>query len=472
MIKLWMLSLASGIAAVTFAVVALPREIAPAPPPSPGSFAPSVVERGEMLATVGNCVGCHTAEGGHRLAGGRRLWTPFGNIASRNITPELATGIGSWSEAAFRRAMREGIARDGSQLFPACPFDHFTKLAEADLVAIYAYLMSGPAVRSPPSINHTILPLGVRSFQPIWRAIYLSQGFQRAEGAKSEEWNRGAYLVEGLAACGSCHTPRNILGAEQVGHPLAGEKMFPWLAPSLDLSPSPMRWTRADLQTYLRGGSSPQGRAVGPMAEIAENLRKLSSSDLDAVTTYLLSFNRPQSGSPDRDVAHALAHATRDGDPEHDRGRRIFTRHCASCHDAAMSSTGRPEDLSLKSALWDQEPHNLISIVLLGVRPAASRGSMPAFRDVLGEDDLSLWPRTCVAYAPIARPGHCWPSGRVSYGRPFCSSRRDETAANRRRHQNGPRKRRSWLKKSSLPRSACSRPSIISTSRTMVLALG
>ena len=389
MIKLWMLSLASGIAAVTLAVVALPREIAPALPPAQTSFAPSLVEKGETLATAGNCISCHTAEGGRPLAGGRLFWTAFGGTSSRNITPDAATGIGSWSEAAFLRAMREGISRDGSQLLPVCPFDHFTKLSQDDLVAIYSYLMSGAPVKTPTPVNYTSFPLGVRSLQSIWKLMFLSPGPHRIDTSKSDEWNRGAYLVEGLAACGVCHTPRNVLGAEQIGHPLAGERAYPWLASALDLSPSPARWTRADLNSYLRGGSSPQGRPAGPMAEVAANLRKLSPSDLDAVATYLLSFNRPLSADPDRAVAHALAHATRDGDPEHDRGRRIYGRHCASCHEATGSAQAdRAGDLSLKAALWDSEPHNFISIVFMGVGPTASRGSMPPFRDVFSEDDV------------------------------------------------------------------------------------
>lgn len=409
MIKLWKLSLASGIVAVAFAVLALPREIPPTDPAPSLSLAPAVVEKGEILATAGNCVSCHTAEGGHRLAGGRMLWTPFGGIASRNITPDVATGIGGWSEAAFLRAMREGVARDGSQLFPACPFDHFTRLAEADVAAIYAYLMSSRPVRATPPANFAGFPLGIRPLQAIWKLLYLRPGPYRIDASKSDEWNRGAYIVEGLAACGACHTPRNALGAEQAGHPFAGERVYPWLASPLDLGPSPVRWTRADLQTYLGGGSSPQGRAAGPMAEVAANLLKLPPADVDAVATYFLSVNRPSSADPDGDIAHALAHATRDADPAHARGREIYTRHCAACHEAASASTpaGRNSDLSLRTALWDREPLNFISIVLSGVGPTPSGASaMPAFRDILSEDDI-IAVASYLRHARTTRPP--WP---------------------------------------------------------------
>lgn len=409
MIKLWKLSLTAGIVAVTFAVLALPREIPPVDPAAVLSFEPSIIGKGEILATAGNCVSCHTAEGGQRLAGGRMLWTPFGGIASRNITPDVPTGIGGWSKAAFVRAMREGVARDGSQLFPACPFDHFTKLTEDDLAAIYSYLMSSPAVRATPPANIESFPLGIRPLQAISKLLYLRPGPYRIDASRSEDWNRGAYIVEGLAACGACHTPRGALGAEQAGHPFAGERIYPWLASALDLSPSPMRWTRADLHAYLGGGSSPQGRVAGPMAEVAANLRKLPPADVDAVATYFLSINRPSSANPEGDIAHALAYATRDADPAHAHGRQIYTRHCAACHEAATASApaGQNADLSLRTALWDREPLNFISIVLSGVGPSPARSStMPAFGDILSEDDL-IAVASYLRHARTTRPP--WP---------------------------------------------------------------
>ncbi len=361
-------------------------------PPAPASFSRDVVGRGETLASAGNCVTCHTTEGGGRLAGGRPLPTPFGIIYSTNITPDRDTGIGRWSEAAFTRAMREGVGRNGRHLFPAFPYDHFAKLSDADVNALYAYLMTVPSVAAPALPNTLPFPLDVRALQAAWKALYFTKGTYQPESSRSAEWNRGAYLIEGVAHCGACHTPRNIFGAEQKGHPLAGAPIDGWAAWPLDVSPSPARWSKEDFAAYLRGGTIPQGRAIGPMGEVVANLSKLPDADIQAIATYLAALNRPFSAEPDVELARTRARATATPDQARDRGARLYVSVCSSCHGvgAATPMPGRV-DLSLSTALWHSKSHVFARVVLNGVGgPTDAPGPMmPAFRDMLSDADIA-----------------------------------------------------------------------------------
>src|SRR3954453_17260335 len=198
--------LAAAVAA--FAVIWRPA-IAAIEPPAAGSLDPALVKRGRELAAIGNCSDCHTLRGGKAFAGGLPVPTPFGTIYSSNITPDPETGIGRWSEAAFRRAMRDGVGRDGRHLYPTFPYDHFTHVTDEDDRALYAFLMTRPAVRALPPRNELRFPLNQRATIAGWKLLFLHGGIFRRDPSQSAEWNRGAYLVEGLAHCGACHTPRN-----------------------------------------------------------------------------------------------------------------------------------------------------------------------------------------------------------------------------------------------------------------------
>src|ERR1700728_4040106 len=183
-------------------------------PPAPQSFEPALVKRGRDLAAIGNCSDCHTAPGGKTFAGGVSVPTPFGTIYSSNITPDPETGIGRWPEAAFRRAMRSGVNRDGQHLYPTFPYDHFTNVSDEDDAALYAFLMTRPAVHAPARENQLPFPLDQRVVVAGWKLLFLRPGSFQPDPSKSAEFNRGGYLVEGLAHCGACHTPRNGLGAD------------------------------------------------------------------------------------------------------------------------------------------------------------------------------------------------------------------------------------------------------------------
>ena len=373
-----------GLVGVT--ILAWRSTIAPVAPPSVGQFAPELIARGEMLASAGYCSTCHTAKHGRPYAGGYPMATQFGTIYSTNITPDEKTGIGNWSEAAFGRAMREGVARDGSHLFPAFPYDHFTRLSDADVSALYAYLMTRPPVSAPARDNTVPFPLNIRALQAGWKLLFFHPGRFQPQPARGAEWNRGAYLAEGLSHCGACHTPRNRLGAEQRSRAYVGASIDNWIAPPLDRSnPSPVRWDAAELAAYLGTGVSQfHGTAVGPMAPVTQGLSRLPASDVRAIATYIADLN----GSAGQQmpavaiVTKALAHDHAGTGMTYNPAARLYTAACASCHynGADKANPLRPE-LALTSAVNLDDPTNLIQVMLHGVsaRDGAPGVVMPAF---------------------------------------------------------------------------------------------
>src|SRR3954465_1834594 len=261
--------------AAAFAIVWRPA-IAAVEPPGPLAFDAALVKRGRELAAIGNCADCHTLRGGRNFAGGLPVPTPFGTIFSSNITPDAETGIGRWSEAAFRRAMRSGVNRRGQHLYPTFPYDHFTNVSDEDDRALYAFLMTRQPVRAPAHENQLTFPFNQRVAIAGWKFLFLRHDTYRPDPRQSADWNRGRYLVEGLAHCGACHTPRNFLAAEKRRQPLAGGEIEAWHAPALpQASPAPVAWTTEALTTYLRRGRDEMhGAAAGPMARVVENLAR------------------------------------------------------------------------------------------------------------------------------------------------------------------------------------------------------
>jgi mono/diheme cytochrome c family protein len=386
---------AIGVLAVAFvALLALAWRppIAPIAPPSPASVPAALVERGEALAGAGNCIDCHTAPGGPANAGGRPIYTRVGFFYSTNLTADPETGIGAWSEAAFTRALREGVSRDGRQLFPIFPYTHYTQLTDDDVRGLYAYFITRPAVRQANRPNELVFPIDVRALQAAWKVLFFKRGPWRPDPNHDARWNRGAYLVEAVAACASCHTDRNGVGAEQVGHPYAGAMVDGWFAEALDISPSPARWSEAELFAYLRHGDSPpHGVAVGPMRAVVRGLGKLPDDDLKAMAAYLVSLNRPSGANLEPALARARTPAPPKTDPQR-RGEAVYLEHCASCHGAPGSppSVAR-SPLGLNAALWNPyRPYNLLRTVIEGIDGSDGLpGAMPSFRDKLSDDDLA-----------------------------------------------------------------------------------
>jgi nicotinate dehydrogenase subunit B len=384
-------------AGIGVATAALPwRSIAPIAPPDASVFSSATIERGQQLALLGNCADCHTVIGGVQNAGGRAIDTPFGTIYSTNITPDPETGIGNWSYPAFERAMREGIRRNGQYLYPAFPYSHFAKATDADLQALYAYLMAQAPVHAKNREPALAFPFNWRPLTAGWNALFHNSETFAADPSRSEAWNRGAYLVEGLGHCSVCHSPRNALGAEKQTDHLAGGFAEGWEAPALtSLSLAPIPWSEDELFTYLRTGESRfHGVAAGPMAPVVRNLRALGEADIRAIAVYLASFGRTQMSRNDQDTL-ARGLETRSGVravSAFPLGQRIYEGACAVCHQVGGPPLfGSRPSLSLNSNLHSAFPDNLIQVILNGIASPASNdlGFMPAFGDSLSDDQLA-----------------------------------------------------------------------------------
>ncbi|WP_213771644.1 molybdopterin cofactor-binding domain-containing protein [Bradyrhizobium sp. dw_78] len=388
----------AGVAALCAAVVGigaavLPwRTIAPIIRPDPSVYSAETIARGRQLAALGDCAVCHTETNGIVNAGGRPLETPFGTIYSPNITPDVETGIGAWSYPAFERAMREGIHRDGRHLYPALPYTHFAKTTDADLQALYAFLMAQAPVHADAPKTALKFPFNLRPLMAGWNALFHQASAFQADPAKSEAWNRGAYLVEGLGHCAACHSPRNALGAEKANAYLAGGFAEGWEAPPLtSLSQAPIPWSQDELFAYLRSGESRfHGVAAGPMAPVVKELAAVPDQDIRAIAVYLGSFNDNAIDRPAQDALAArleTATGTRTTAPA-SAGARLYQGACAVCHETGGAPLfGSRPSLALNSNLHSALPDNLIQIILHGIASPVSSdlGYMPGFKDSLSD---------------------------------------------------------------------------------------
>ncbi|GLR86111.1 molybdopterin cofactor-binding domain-containing protein [Bradyrhizobium iriomotense] len=378
-------------AAIGIGAAMLPgRAIAPIARPDVSVYSTATIARGAELAALGNCAECHTSIHGAFNAGGRALETPFGTIHSTNITPDVETGIGAWSYPAFERAMREGLHRDGRQLYPAFPYTHFAKTSDADMQALYAYLMAQPAVRATALSNALAFPFNLRPLLAGWNALFHRTDALKPDPTKSEQWNRGAYLVESLGHCSACHSPRNALGAEQRSAYLAGGFAEGWEAPALtSLSRSPIPWSEDELYAYLRTGYSRfHGVAAGPMAPIVRDLAALPDQDIRAMAVYLGSFNDT---AIDRQAQEALAaqlESATQVTTTASTGARLYQGACAVCHEVGgLPLFGSRPSLALNSNLHGATPDNLVQVILHGITEPASSdlGYMPAFKQSMSD---------------------------------------------------------------------------------------
>ena len=375
-----------AVAATGFAVAWKPP-IAATAPPQPVTFDPDLVKRGRDLAAIGNCNTCHTAGSGN-YAGGLPVPTPFGTIFSSNITPDAETGIGRWPEAAFVRAMRAGVSRDGHHLYPTFPYDHFTNVSDADDRALYAFLMTRQPVHASPPANLLSFPLNHRPLIAGWKLLYLRRGGVASDATRSAEWNRGAYLVDGLAHCGACHTPRNALGAERVNAQFSGGDVDNWHAYALnDTSHAPVRWDADALYAYLRHGWHPDhGTARGPMADVVRNLSDVADSDVHAIAAYMADI----SGAPTPDRKPPAPPPATDPPQANVAGAAIYTAACAPCHESKRPLPYGGVNLALSTAIASPDPRNLVNIVLSGVGAVEGERSpiMPGF--AAGIDDTQM----------------------------------------------------------------------------------
>lgn len=376
--------------------------INPIPRPDPTVYSAATIERGRLAAAVGACNVCHSSDQGVAFAGGKRFATPFGPVYATNITPDETVGIGNWSYTAFERAMRQGVSRDGHHLYPVHPYTSFAATEDADVQALYAYLMTRPAVAVEGPKTKLKFPYGIRPLMAGWNALFLKAKPYTFDVARPAGWNRGAYLVETLGHCSACHTDRNILGAEMTGKAhLSGGFADGFAATALNgQSTSPVQWTEAAFYDYMRTGhSKDHGSASGPMAEVISALTPLPDSDIRAMATYLASL-KPEvtEDAAQAQVAVAVAQgedARQNAEMTAPKGARIFAGACASCHS---TSTALPS-LALNTNLHSDTPDNVLQAMMHGVAApavvAAAVGKempeiveMPSFSDVLNDDQL------------------------------------------------------------------------------------
>jgi mono/diheme cytochrome c family protein len=324
----------------------------------------SLVDRGRYLAEAGDCIACHTAKGGQPFAGGRAVPTPFGTILSANITPDK-TGIADWTADDFYRAMHEGVDDEGKHLYPAFPYNYYTEVTREDTDAIFAYLKTVKPVHNEVHRNQLPFPYDIRGLVGGWNLLFLHKGPYQPNPQKSAEWNRGAYLVEGLGHCEACHTPKNFLGADKHDQAFQGGSFGQWFAP--DLTPNRRfglgGWSRDELIAFLKTGRNPHSSAAGEMGEVVEHSTShLSDGDLRAIATYLT--DRPATPEPSFDKPDAAVMR---------QGQAIWVDSCSACH--GMDGDGVPgyfPPMKGDPNLQQTDPTTVLHYILAGAQSTAT----------------------------------------------------------------------------------------------------
>ena len=361
-------------------------------PPKPD---PALLAKGEYLARAGDCIACHTAREGKIFAGGLPMETPFGTLYTSNITPDAQTGIGTWTSDQFFKTMHNGRFPDGGLLYPAMPFASYTKVTREDSDAIYAYLRTVPPVKQVNREHDLRFPYNNRSLILGWRTLFFREGEYKPDPTKSDEWNRGAYLVEGLGHCGMCHTAINALGGSSESQAFEGGliPMQNWYAPSLTSNKEAGLgdWSIEEITDYLRTGISSRGAVYGPMAEVVYNsLQYLNDADARAMAVYLKSLT--QGTSPDKG---AVPLPSAESSLLLSLGKQIYDRECASCHGSV--GLGMPPHyppLAGNQSIQMESAVNAIRMVLNGGYPPGTAGNprpygMPPFAQRLSDDEVA-----------------------------------------------------------------------------------
>jgi mono/diheme cytochrome c family protein len=357
---------------VTLFLCSASSAVAAAEPP------PEVIAKGKALTEAGDCGSCHTADPAKPFAGGKRIATPFGGIYSANLTPDRNTGIGLWSDEDFRRSMRFGVRPDGANYYPAFPYPHFTKLTRDDILAIRSYLATLAPITNTQPAPELRWPLNYRVLMRLWNFAFFRPGIFEPDQNKSAEWNRGGYLVEGIAHCGACHTPKNFVGAEKQNARFTGSVVEGWFAPRLDGTDRGglKSWSAEDIAEYLGSGRNGHSHADGPMAQVVLNSTShLSDADIRAIAVYL------------KELPPGAQEATVAAPPpaQMANGEKLYKGSCVACHELDGSGAPRiypplPGNANLQSA----DPSSTLRIILDGAETittarAPNKGSMPAY---------------------------------------------------------------------------------------------
>ena len=367
---------------VTLFLCSASSAVAAAEPP------PEVIAKGKALTEAGDCGSCHTADPAKPFAGGKRIATPFGGIYSANLTPDRNTGIGLWSDEDFRRSMRFGVRPDGANYYTAFPYPHFTKLTRDDILAIRSYLATLAPVANTQPAPELRWPLNYRVLMRLWNFAFFRPGIFEPDQNKSAEWNRGGYLVEGIAHCGACHTPKNFVGAEKQNARFTGSVVEGWFAPRLDGTDRGglKSWSVEDIAEYLGSGRNGHSHADGPMAQVVLNSTShLSDADIRAIAVYL------------KELPPGAQEATVAAPPpaQMANGEKLYKGSCVACHELDGSGAPRiypplPGNANLQSA----DASSAIRIVLDGAETittarAPNTGSMPPYASKMSDQDVA-----------------------------------------------------------------------------------
>ncbi|MFJ5297945.1 c-type cytochrome [Pseudomonas sp. NPDC088368] len=353
-----------------------------------GADSYNLVQKGRYLATVGDCTACHTLPGKPLFSGGVVLDTPFGKLAGANITPDPVNGIGRWTFDDFQNAMSKGHGLDGKRLYGAMPYTAYTKVRREDNLAIFAYLKTVDASDNKVDTNQLPFPFNVRTSLIGWNLLNFKEGEFTANPQKSEQWNRGAYLVEGLGHCGTCHTPKNITGGDKGDQFLMGANLQNWVAPNITSSGHDglQAWNENDIVQYLKTGANRFDIASGPMAEEVEHSSQhWNDQDLMAVAVYLKDGAKPVDAPKPVAATDALVVA----------GKAIYADRCSACHTPNGEGAAHlfPK-LAMAPLINSNDPSSLIRVVLAGSRAGATDAAptapaMPAFGWNLSDDNVA-----------------------------------------------------------------------------------
>lgn len=362
--------------------------------------------RGEYLAILGDCVACHTLPGGEPFAGGVILPTPVGGIVATNITPSAA-GIGGYTLEQFDAAVRRGVRADGKRLYPAMPYTAYARVSDDDIAAMYEWFMNEvePSDYQPPETDLPF-PFNMRFSMAVWNALFLDDQVFTPDPSRSDQWNRGAYLVEGLTHCGTCHTPRSLLMREDPSRYLTGGAVGPWEAPDITSHPQTGigDWSVEELVQYMKTGNTARSQAAGPMAEVVDHsLRYATDADLEAIAVYLLTVPAMDTVWRDRRGVHEWGEpgnnlAAVRGEPLSDdadawTGPQLFDAYCAACHQESGQGTadGVMPALFNNTATGRPQSNNLVLVILDGIHWTGEGQDMhmPGFAHELSDLQLT-----------------------------------------------------------------------------------
>jgi mono/diheme cytochrome c family protein len=330
------------------------------------------IERGRYLAILGDCAGCHSRPGGKPFAGGLTLTTPFGNLVTPNITPDQDTGIGHWTADEFVSALRDGRGHNGTRLYPAMPYPTYTRMSDDDVVALRSYFSTIEPIHNPVVSNQLPFPFNIRLSMLVWNAVNFTPGRFQPDPTKSQQWNRGAYIVQGPGHCVTCHTPKNILGGDKSDATLTGATLQGWFAPNLTMDERTGigRWSAQDLVQYLKTGANAWTLASGPMAEaVSHSTSQMSDGDLESIAVYLKDQGRPAAVAAEPAPNQNMLRT----------GEAIYKDNCAACHrDNGTGDSGLFPRLAGSALVQAPDPTTLIRVVLQGSRAVSTTAAPTA----------------------------------------------------------------------------------------------